>query len=167
MPELHHGSRSRTPARQHHRTTQHHQQARQLIAYTTKQLARFRALLMSTKHIPELDEVSAQRIGPQGVGDDPLRDLSPLPGPWGRRVRGDGTSPGHRSGLGSRSGGLCGGETVGEHRGCSVVCRRSSYCHRGHGRALIIGDTHPIADDRRAATGLLRLRHSSRAAHTH
>lgn len=83
MPELHHGSRSRIPARQHHRTTQHHQQARQLIAYTTKQLARFRALLISTKHIPELDEVSAQRIGPQGVGDNPLRDLSPLPGPWG------------------------------------------------------------------------------------
>jgi len=36
-----------------------------------------------------------------------------------------------------------------------------------NGRALMIGDTHPIADDRRAATGLSRLRHSSRAAHTH
>ena len=167
MPELHHRSRSRIPARQHHRTTQHHQQARHPIAYTTKQLARFRALLMSTKHIPELEEVSAQRIGPQGVGDDPLRDLSPLPGPWGRRVRGDATSPGHRSARRPERKPLRRGNGRRTPWLRSIVCRRSSSCHREHGRALMIGDTHPIADDRRAATGLLRLRHSSRAAHTH
>ncbi|MFF0162533.1 hypothetical protein ACFYRY_34060 [Streptomyces sp. NPDC005263] len=54
-----------------------------LVQCGEKQEVRFRALLISTKRIPELDEISAQRIRPQGVGDDPLRDLSPLPGPWG------------------------------------------------------------------------------------
>lgn len=33
-------------------------------------------------------------FGPQRVGDDPLRDLSPLPGAWGRCAREDGASTG-------------------------------------------------------------------------
>jgi hypothetical protein len=68
-----------------------------------RKLARFRALLISAKHIPELDEVSAQRIGPQGVGDDPLRDLSPCLAPGGAALgetaRARGTAVGSAAGA--------------------------------------------------------------------
>jgi hypothetical protein len=80
------------------------------IAYTTKQLARFRALLISTKHIPELDEVSAQRIGLRGVGGDPLRDLSPLLVPGGAAL-------GRRQEPGAPQWARL-PERTGEHRGC-------------------------------------------------